>query len=80
MLKIYDTPGQERLRAIPRFYYDGIDGVVLVYDISDRESFRFLKILMNDINIKKLLIGNKISEDKREITYEEGKNLLNQMK
>ncbi|KAI0262114.1 ras family-domain-containing protein [Gloeopeniophorella convolvens] len=41
-LSIWDTAGQERFRAIISSYYRGTQGILLVYDITNRESFEAL--------------------------------------
>ena len=38
-LNIWDTAGQERFRNITNQYYKGADGIVLVFDLTDRKSF-----------------------------------------
>lgn len=38
-LNLLDTAGQERFRTLSNSYYRGAHGVILVYDISNRESF-----------------------------------------
>lgn len=63
--QIWDTAGQERYRAITRAYYRGAVGAMLVYDITQRESFdhvaRWLEELRGhaDNNIVLMLMGNK---------------------
>lgn len=42
-LQIWDTAGQERFRTITGTYYKGAQGIVLVYDITKRESFEELE-------------------------------------
>ena len=79
-VSIYDTAGQERFQNIIKHYYRGANGVLLTYDITNRNSFEKLGFWLQDLkensdNIEDLyicLIGNKIdSEDKREVTTEE---------
>ena len=63
---IWDTAGQERFRNITSHYYNNADGILLVYDISNRESFENLNYWLNEINQKAdknkisiILVGNK---------------------
>lgn len=64
-LQIWDTAGQERFRTITSSYYRGAQGIILVYDCTDRESFNNVKQWMGEIdryaceNVNKLLVGNK---------------------
>ena len=81
-LQIWDTAGQERFKNITASYYRGGNGVLVVYDITDRESFENLNSWLIEIeknankNVYKLLIGNKCDlEDKRKVTYQEGKEV-----
>ena len=80
-LQIWDTAGQERFKNITASYYRGGNGVLVVYDITDRESFENLNSWLIEIeknankNVYKLLIGNKCDlEDKRKVTFQEGKD------
>ena len=80
-LQIWDTAGQERFKNITSSYYRGGNGVLVVYDITDRESFENLTSWLIEIeknankNVYKLLIGNKVDlEDKRKISVQEGKD------
>ena len=38
-LEIWDTAGQEKFRSLVRNYYNGSKAAILVYDITDRDSF-----------------------------------------
>lgn len=61
----WDTAGQERFRTITTSYYRNSQGILLVYDITDRQSFLNMRtwvaqIQSNaDVNINKILVGNK---------------------
>ena len=80
-MQIWDTAGQERFKNITASYYRGGNGVLVVYDITDRDSFENLNSWLIEIeknankNVYKLLIGNKSDlEEKRKVTYQEGKD------
>jgi len=79
-LQIWDTAGQERFRSIQASYYKGANGILVVYDITNRSSFENLNSWLIEIekngnkNVYKLLIGNKSDlEDQRKVSKEEGK-------
>ena len=78
-LQIWDTAGQERFRSIQASYYKGANGILVVYDITNRKSFENLNSWLIEIekngnkNVYKLLIGNKSDlEDERKVSKEEG--------
>ena len=85
---IYDTCGQERYHSINESYYRNADVALLVYDISQRDSFMKLKEYyvpkIKDYckeNIIISLLGNKADlEERREVTTEEGVELALQEK
>ena len=79
-LQIWDTAGQERFKNIITSYYRGAHGILLIYDITDKESFKSLQNWLIEIeknahkNVVRVLIGNKCDlEDKRVISYSQGK-------
>lgn len=81
-LQIWDTAGQERFRTITTSYFRGAQGILLVYDVTDRATFMSIRnwvaqIQMHaDVNVNKILIGNKCDmADQRVVTFEEGENL-----
>ena len=78
----WDTAGQERFRTITSSYYRGAHGIIIVYDISDRESFDNVKQWLSEIdryaceNVNKLLVGNKSDlASKRAVSTEQGQEL-----
>ncbi|POM64493.1 Rab8 family GTPase [Phytophthora palmivora] len=85
-LQIWDTAGQERFHRITATYYKGANGIVLVYDVSDRRSFDNVGYWMNNIRQYSsptqmpamLLVGNKIDLPNRVVTLEEGQAAASQ--
>ncbi|XP_057807713.1 ras-related protein RGP1-like [Salvia miltiorrhiza] len=78
--QIWDTAGQERYRAVTSAYYRGAVGAMLVYDITNRQSFdhmaRWLEELRGhaDKNIVIMLVGNKSDlETDRAVSTEDAK-------
>jgi small GTP-binding protein len=78
-LQIWDTAGQERFKNIQASYYKGANGILVVYDITNRESFEHVNSWLIEIekngnkNVYKFLIGNKNDlEEQRVVTKEEG--------
>ena len=79
-MQIWDTAGQERFKNIIASYYRGAHGILLIYDVTDKDSFKNLSNWLIEIeknaskNVLKVLIGNKSDlEDKRVITINQGK-------
>lgn len=80
-LQIWDTAGQERYKTITKQYYKGSNGILLVYDITDRKTFSNLNFWIDDIkmdgpeNLVFIIIGNKSDMvDQRKVSTEEGEN------
>ena len=81
-LQVWDTAGQERFRTITTSYYKGAQAIIVVYDITDRDSFEHVKNWMADVDkfakegVLRILAGNKCDlEHQRKVSKEEGKEL-----
>ncbi|KAK8892631.1 hypothetical protein M9Y10_029870 [Tritrichomonas musculus] len=84
-LLIWDTAGQERFRLISKAYYRGSHGILVVFDISQRDTFNQIRKWMDSIKdycnnqARVILIGNK-SDLERSVTKEEAQDLASQYK
>ena len=80
-LQIWDSAGQERFRTITKTYFKKTDGIILIYDVSNRISFKTISNWIKTIKVNsepnacKILVANKCDKPYREITEEEGKKL-----
>ena len=87
-VSIYDTAGQERFQNIVKHYYKGANGVLLIYDITKRDTFKNLDFWIKDLednsdidNLFIYLIGNKNDmENKREVSWVEASNYAKEKK
>ena len=77
-LTIWDTAGQERFRTLTSSYYRGCHGIILCFDVNERETFTNLHRWLEEYELytttqhtAKLLVGNKIDLKQREVTVEE---------
>ena len=77
-LHIWDTAGQERFRSIAKNCYKGADGIILMYDISNYETFKQIKTWINNIKdsididkIALLVVGNKCDMPKTDKTVDQ---------
>lgn len=85
-LQIWDTAGQERFRTITSSYYRGAHGIIVVYDVTDAESFNNVKQWLNEIeryaceNVNKLLVGNKCDlKQKKTVDTETAKDFADKL-
>jgi small GTP-binding protein len=80
-VKIWDTAGQERYKSLTNAFFRNANGIILVYDVNNLETFDNLKYWIQSINqnlgekndIKKIIIGNKI-DLQREVKKEDSEN------
>ncbi|KAI6043603.1 putative ras-related protein rab-18 [Pisolithus marmoratus] len=80
-LGIWDTAGMERFRSITRPFYRDAQGVILVYNITDRTSFDALPGWLAEINryapptTSKIIVGNKLDQEhSREVSTFDGES------
>ena len=76
--QIWDTAGQERYRAITSAYYKGAKGVLIVYDITKKNTFENVDKWLNDFKMKNddddaiVIVCNKSDLiNEREVSIEE---------
>ena len=82
-IKIWDTAGQERYKSLTKGFFRNAEGVMLVYDVTNSETYENLKFWLQSIKnntspdmgeIPIILIGNKIDCEDREVKHEEAEN------
>eukprot|EP00555_Chaetoceros_dichaeta_P011492 CAMPEP_0198263204 /NCGR_PEP_ID=MMETSP1447-20131203/11600_1 /TAXON_ID=420782 /ORGANISM="Chaetoceros dichaeta, Strain CCMP1751" /LENGTH=198 /DNA_ID=CAMNT_0043951719 /DNA_START=150 /DNA_END=746 /DNA_ORIENTATION=+ len=76
--EIWDTAGQERYRSLAPMYYRGAAAAIVVYDITDRDSFAGAKSWVKELqrrgdpNVVIALAGNKADlESRHKVEFEE---------
>ncbi|KAK4047825.1 hypothetical protein OIV83_005168 [Microbotryomycetes sp. JL201] len=85
-LQIWDTAGQERFRTITSSYYRGAHGIIVVYDVTDADTFSNVKQWLQEIDryacegVNKLLVGNKSDlTNKKVVEYNVAKEFADQI-
>ncbi|CCH60768.1 hypothetical protein TBLA_0D02650 [Henningerozyma blattae CBS 6284] len=84
-LQLWDTAGQERFRTITTAYYRGAMGIILVYDVTDENTFENIRTWFKTVNehangeAQLLLVGNKSDMETRTVTYEQGESLAKEL-
>ena len=87
-LQIWDTAGQDRFRAITKNYYKGANGIILIYDVTNLQTYENVKNWITQIreetnpNVVIYLAGNKIDipQEERAVKTEEGKEIADEYK
>ena len=85
-VRIFDTAGQERFKSVSFSFIKKADGVILIYDISDLDSFKAVDNWIKSIRetgkekLPIILVGNKcdLSDNKRKISLKEGQDKANE--
>ncbi len=80
-LQLWDTAGQERFKAITKNYYKSAHGCIIIYDLTDRESFDNILYWLDQVaelsgeSIVKILVGSKADLiEQRQVSREEGQS------
>ena len=83
-LQIWDTAGQERYMAINKNLFQKVQGIILMYDLTSRDSFEhvsnWLNLIKQTASSKTvILVANKLDleEDKRIVSVDEGEKIAN---
>ena len=87
-LQIWDTAGQDRFRAITKNYYKGANGIILIYDVTNVQSYENVKNWISQIrdeanpNVVIYLAGNKVdvSEQDKLVKTEDGQKIADEFK
>mmetsp|Transcript_60561 Transcript_60561/g.91363 ORF Transcript_60561/g.91363 Transcript_60561/m.91363 type:complete len:184 (-) Transcript_60561:314-865(-) len=83
-LQISDTTGKERLRTVNKSYFRDAQGILLVYDVTDQNSFESIRNFWisqiqqhaDSSHVNTMLVGNKCDmSDKRIVSTEDGQKL-----
>ena len=84
-LYIWDTAGQDKFRSITSNFYKGADGIILIYDITDRKTFNSVRNWIYNIQeeapdkVALVLAGNKVDDEKnREVQESQGKKIADE--
>eukprot|EP01088_Endostelium_zonatum_P013154 TRINITY_DN2754_c0_g1_i1.p1 TRINITY_DN2754_c0_g1~~TRINITY_DN2754_c0_g1_i1.p1 ORF type:complete len:210 (+),score=46.52 TRINITY_DN2754_c0_g1_i1:64-693(+) len=78
-LQVWDTAGQERFHSLVSAFWRGADGIVLVFDVTNKESFERLSVWIKDFHdargvgdevgtVPFIIVGNKIDEPERSVS------------
>ena len=81
-LQIWDTAGQERYMAINKNLFQKVQGIILMYDLTNRDSFEHVSNWLNLVKQNAsskiiILVANKsdLEDEKRIVSKEEGERI-----
>lgn len=86
-IKIWDTAGQERYKALTKGFFRNAQGIMVVYDVTNLETFDNLKYWIDSIkthmgegkeSVPVIIIGNKIDASEKEVKNEEASKFANE--
>lgn len=83
-IQIWDSAGQEKFRVITSAYYRSSDAIVVVYDVTLRESFERVKTWITDVHrytqdVQIMIVANKCDRVDRCVSTQEGMALANEL-
>ena len=92
-LQIWDTAGQERFKSITLNFFKGAMGVIIVFDVTDRDTFESVQPWVKNVQenagaggsegsdkVAKVLVGNKADlADKRQVSTQEGEEMARKL-
>ncbi|KEP65073.1 UNVERIFIED_CONTAM: Ras-related protein Rab2BV, putative [Hammondia hammondi] len=80
-IQLWDTAGHERFRSVTLSYYRSAMGALVVFDMTNRESFESVQSWLRELedrapqNVQKVLVGNKADVENRVVSREEARRL-----
>jgi small GTP-binding protein len=79
-LQIWDSAGQERFKNITSSYYRNCSGIIIVYDVTKRDSFDKVTDWIAEVRrfvptVPLIIVGNKCDLDNRQVPTAEGQEL-----
>ena len=88
-LNFWDTAGQERFRSLPKKYYQNADGIFILFDVTNEESFKNVNYWLESVkdylgeqdqNLMSIfIVGNKIDLKDRVISQNDAENYANSL-
>ena len=76
-VQVWDTAGQERYRSITNAYYRGAEAIMIVFDMTNKESFSNIQNWMDEIikytgkDVVIVIGANKVDLTEKKVTQED---------